>query len=422
MLDIKFIRDNADVVRDNCTKKNTDPGRVDSVLEFDEQRRHLITEAEDLKAKRNSVSAEVAAKKKAGESADELITEMRGVGERIKALDELIRDAEHAMTEQLMWIPNIAHDSVPVGKNENDNVEIRRFGTCAEQEHRVDHVAISDKLGILDFDRGSKVTGSGYGFYVGKGARLERALINYFLDTNTGERGYSEIMTPFVANADSMRGTAQLPKSADDMYHIERDELYLIPTAEVTITNFHRDEILPETELPIKYAGYSACFRREAGSYGKDTRGFLRVHQFNKVELVKFTKPEDSYTELEGIAGDVEHLLQALGLSYRVLTLCTGDMTFAGAKTYDFEVWAPYEQRWLEVSSCTNFGDYQARRANIRFKPDPKAKPEFVHTLNGSGIATSRIMVAILEQYQNENGGLDIPKVLQPYCGFSSID
>lgn len=421
MLDIKFIREQPDVVRENCTKKLSEPGRVDSVLEFDEQRRRLIHEAEHLKAQRNAVSQEVADKKKSGEDAEDLIVQMRSVGERIKALDELIRDAESAMTEHLMWIPNIAHDSVPVGKSAVDNIEIRRYGTCAEQGYRVDHLAVSDKLGLLDFDRGSKVTGAGFGFYVGKGARLERALINFFLDTNTGERGYTEIMTPFVANADSMRGTAQLPKSADDMYHIERDELYLIPTAEVTITNFHRNEVVPIEDLPIKYAGYSACFRREAGSYGKDTRGFLRVHQFNKVELVKFTTPERSYEELEGIAGDVEHLLQQLGLTYRVLTLCTGDMTFAGAKTYDFEVWAPYEQRWLEVSSCTNFEDYQARRANIRYKPDPKAKPEFVHTLNGSGIATSRIMVAILEQYQNADGGLDIPEVLQPYCGFNSI-
>jgi seryl-tRNA synthetase len=289
-----------------------------------------------------------------------------------------------------------------------------------EKEYRVDHIEISKRLGILDFERGAKVTGAGFGFYVGKGARLERALINFFVDVNTDVHGYTEMLPPFVVNADSCRGTGQLPKAQEDMFHAERDDLYLIPTAEVPLTNFYRDEILSGSDLPIRFAGYSACFRREAGSHGKDTRGFLRVHQFNKVELVKFVRPEHSYDELESLVGNVEYILQKLGLTYRVLLLCTGDMSFGGAKTYDLEVWSPAEQRWLEVSSCTNFEAFQARRASIRFK-DGSAKPEFVHTLNGSGLATSRILVALLEHYQREDGHIDIPECLRAYCGFDVI-
>jgi seryl-tRNA synthetase len=289
-----------------------------------------------------------------------------------------------------------------------------------EKEYRVDHIEISKRLGILDFERGAKVTGAGFGFYVGKGARLERALINFFVDVNTDVHGYTEMLPPFVVNADSCRGTGQLPKSQEDMFHAERDDLYLIPTAEVPLTNFYRDEILSGSDLPIRFAGYSACFRREAGSHGKDTRGFLRVHQFNKVELVKFVRPEHSYDELESLVGNVEYILQKLGLTYRVLLLCTGDMSFGGAKTYDLEVWSPAEQRWLEVSSCTNFEAFQARRASIRFK-DGSGKPEFVHTLNGSGLATSRILVALLEHYQREDGHIDIPDCLRAYCGFDVI-
>ncbi len=421
MLDLKFIRENPDAVKDNCRKKHTDPDKIDTILELDTQRRAIIIEVEELKNRRNTVSQEVAQRKKAGEDAEDLIVQTREVGDRIKALDDQLRDVDSALTDVMLWIPNMAHESVPVGEDANDNVEVRRHGVCAEKGTNVDHLQIAAGLGILDFERGSKVTGAGFGFYVGKGARLERALINFFLDTNTTARGYREIMPPMVANADSMRGTAQLPKSAEDMYYMEKDELYLIPTAEVPITNYHRDDMLSVDALPIKFAGYSACFRREAGSYGKDTRGFLRVHQFNKVELVKFTTPETSYDELELLVSDVEHLLQQLGLTYRVLSLCTGDMTFGGSKTYDLEVWSPGEQRWLEVSSCTNFEDFQARRSNIRFKPDPKAKPQFVHTLNGSGLATSRIMVALLETYQNSDGSVSIPECLVPYTGFEVI-
>lgn len=420
MVDLKFIRENADLVRQNCINKN-DNTDIDAVLELDSRRRSIIQEVEDLKAQRNTVSQEIAGLKKSGADATENIAAMKVVSDRIKELDDELRDVERKLEDILVRIPNVAHPSVPIGKTADDNVEIRRRGTLEDRSWRKDHITISKELGILDFERGAKVTGAGFGFYVGKGARLERALINYFLDVNTSVHGYTEMFPPFLVNPDSLRGTGQLPKNQEDMYHMERDDLYLIPTAEVPITNYHRDEILGGDELPIYYAGYSACFRREAGSYGKDTRGFLRVHEFNKVELVKFVRPETSYDELEALVGNVETLLKQLGLTYRVLLLCTGDMTFGGAKTYDLEVWAPYEQRWLEVSSCTNFEGFQARRAGIRYKDTPSSKPEYVHTLNGSGLATSRIMVALLEQYQTEDGRIAIPEVLRPYCGFETI-
>lgn len=420
MLDIKYIRENPDAVRRNCVNKN-DKSDVSRLLEFDLQRRTIIQTVEELKNTRNVVSNEISALKKQGQDASEKIAAMRDVGDRIKGLDESLRGVESEIEEIMLLIPNMADESVPVGASAEDNVEVRRAGVCIEKGHRVDHIAISQQLGILDFERGAKVTGSGFGFYVGKGARLERALINFFLDTNTSESGYTEIIPPFVVNSDSCRGTGQLPKSQEDMYHAERDDLYLIPTAEVPITNFHRDEIIPTDQLPIRYAGYSACFRREAGSHGKDTRGFLRVHQFNKVELVKFVRPETSYAELESLVGNVETILQKLGLTYRVLLLCTGDMTFGGSKTYDLEVWSPVEQKWLEVSSCTNFEAFQARRANIRYRQEETGKLDFVHTLNGSGLATSRIMVALLEQYQTEDGRINVPECLRPYCGFDVI-
>jgi seryl-tRNA synthetase len=419
MIDIKLIRELPDVVQQNCTKKN-DGSDIDRVVGLDVRRREIIQRVEDLKSKRNNVSQEVAVLKKSGGDASDLIIAMRDVGEEIKGLDEELRGVEEEIESLMLRIPNIAHESVPVGRDASANVEVRRQGTCLEKEHRVDHIEISKRLGILDFERGAKVTGAGFGFYVGRGARLERALINFFVDVNTDVHGYTEMLPPFVVNADSCRGTGQLPKAQEDMFHAERDDLYLIPTAEVPLTNFYRDEILSGSDLPIRFAGYSACFRREAGSHGKDTRGFLRVHQFNKVELVKFVRPEHSYDELESLVENVEHILQKLGLTYRVLLLCTGDMSFGGAKTYDLEVWSPAEQRWLEVSSCTNFEAFQARRASIRFK-DGSGKPEFVHTLNGSGLATSRILVALLEHYQREDGHIDIPECLRAYCGFDVI-
>lgn len=420
MLDIKFIRENPEAVKQNCINKN-DGSNIDAVLELDRKRRALIQETEDLKSTRNAVTLEIASLKKMGVDAKDKIASMRKVGDQIKNLDDRLRELEKMLSGLVLMIPNMAHKSVPVGKDLNDNVEVRRLGDCMERSWRVDHIEISKRLGILDFERGSMVTGAGFGFYIGKGARLERSLINFFLDTNTGVNGYTEIMTPFLVNADSCRGTGQLPKSQEDMYYIERDDLYLIPTAEVPITNFHRDDTFSSDELPTKYAGYSACFRREAGSYGKDTRGFLRVHQFNKVELVKFVRPENSYDELESLVGNVEYLIKQLGLTYRVLLLCSGDMTFGGSKTYDLEVWSPYEQRWLEASSCTNFESYQARRSNIRYKDGATSKPEFVHTVNGSGLATSRILVSLLEHYQTEDGHISIPECLQPYCGFDHI-
>ncbi len=420
MIDIRLVRDSPALVKQNCINKN-DSSDIDALSALDVQRRNIIKEVEDLKSVRNSVSQEIAALKKSGQDAEDKILAMRDAGDRIKVLDEDLRVLEERIEDILLLIPNIAHESVPVGADAESNVEVKRVGECLPKAHRIDHIEISKKLGILDFERGAKVSGSGFGFYVGKGARLERALLNFFLDTNTNTAGYKEIMTPFMVNADSARGTGQLPKSHDDMYWTERDNMYMVPTAEVPITNFHRDEVLPADELPIRYAGYSPCFRREAGSHGKDTRGFLRVHQFNKVELVKFCKPENSYNELELLVEDVERLLCALGLTYRVLLLSTGDMTFGGAKTYDLEVWAPGEQRWLEVSSCTNFESFQARRANIRYKPEPSAKPEFVHTLNGSALATARILVALLEQYQTEDGNVIVPDCLQSYCGFDRI-
>lgn len=420
MLDLKFIREHADDVRRNCINKN-DNSDIDGLLELDVRRRTIIQEVEELKSRRNKVSEEVAGLKKSGGDATQQIEEMRVVNVRIKDLDEDLRSTEESIDGIMLRIPNMADPSVPVGKTADDNVEVRRDGQPLERAWRKDHIELSRQLGILDFERGAKVTGTGFGFYVGKGARLERALINFFLDTNTAVHGYKEIMPPFVANTASLKGTGQLPKSEEDMYHISKDELYLIPTAEVPITNFHRDDVLAGEDLPVRFAGYSACFRREAGSYGKDTRGFLRVHQFNKVELVKFVTPDSSYDELEALVGNVEYILRALGFTYRVLLLCTGDMTFGGAKTYDLEVWSPYEQKWLEVSSCTNFESFQARRANIRYKATSASKPDYVHTLNGSGLATSRIMVALLEQYQTEDGRIVIPEVLRPYTGFSEI-
>jgi seryl-tRNA synthetase len=419
MLDLKFIRENADAVRQNILNKNEN-GDVDGLLALDERRRIIIHEAEALKNRRNVVSEQIAALKKARQDADALIAEMRTVSDTIKALDEELRGIAEQIEHHLLGITNMLHASVPTGSSAAQNVEIRRQGQTIEAGFRKNHVEIARHLGILDFERGAKVSGSGFGFYVGKGATLERALINFMLDMHLEKHGYKEIMPPFLANAASMRGTGQLPKMAEDMYFCETDGLYAIPTAEVPITNFHRDEILTHEELTLRYCGYSACFRREAGSYGKDTRGFLRVHQFNKVELVKFANPADSYQELESLVVDVEDILIALNIPYRVILLCSGDTSFNSAKTYDLEAWSPCEQKWLEVSSCSNFESYQARRANIRFRNEA-GKLEYVHTLNGSGLATSRLMVAILEHYQTEDGRIRVPEALRPYCRFDLI-
>jgi len=425
MLDIKYIRENPDKVRKGIINKN-EKDRFDEVLALDLQRRDLITETEELKAKRNQGSAQVPQIKKAGGDATALLAEMKTLSDKITQNDLLLGEVEEKLTNILMYIPNLPHESVPVGKTAEENVETKVWvpdGFTFEHEEKVlDHVELGKKLKILDFERGAKISGSGFPLYMGKGATLERALINFMLDTHIHKHGYSEIFPPFLVNRDSMKGTGQLPKMEDDMYFMEKDDLFLIPTAEVPVTNIHRNEILLEAELPIKYVGYSACFRREAGSYGKDSKGFLRVHQFNKVEMVKFVKPETSYDELEKLVGDAEDILQELQIPYRLLLLCTGDLSFSAAKCYDIETWSPAENKWLESSSCSNFESFQARRSNIRFRNEKTKKPELVHTLNGSGLATSRLMVSILENYQTPEGKIIVPKVLQKYTGFEVIE
>jgi seryl-tRNA synthetase len=419
MLDLKFIRENAEFVKINTSNKNATE-HVDLIISHDERRREIIQEVEKLKSQRNLVTKEIADLKKAGKDASEKIFAMKGVSDQIKELDDELGEVEDVVKLYIMQIPNMTHSSVPIGKNADDNLDVRQWGEVKKVNHKLNHIEIATKLGIVDFERGAKVAGGGFHFYTAKGARLERALINFFLDTHTDIHGYTEMMPPFVANRNSMRGTGQLPKMAEDMYHCQEDDLFLIPTAEVPLTNYHNGEILKAEELNKRICGYSPCFRREAGSYGKDVRGLLRVHQFNKVELVKFVKPEDAFDELESLVNDAEALLRSLDLHYRVILLCTGDTSFASAKTYDIEVWSPGEEKWLEVSSCSNFGDFQARRANIRFKRDANAKPEFLHTLNGSGLATPRIMVAIIENYF-DGEKLHIPKVLQKYVGCEFI-
>jgi seryl-tRNA synthetase len=417
MIDINILRENPELVKKSAENKNAKVD-IDKALELDENRRKLIVEVENLKAIRNRVTQEIADAKKNKEDAQSKIDEMRGVSGKIKELDSQLAEVESDFNSILLQIPNIHDESVPVGKTENENVITKTVGETTS-ENKPDHIEIAKRLGILDFERGAKVSGSGFAFYTGKGAALERALINFFLDENTS-RGYYEMMTPFMVNEESMRGTGQLPKMAEDMYHMQEDNMYMIPTAEVPLTNFHRDDMIPYSELNKQICGYSPCFRREAGSYGKDVRGFLRVHQFNKVELVKFTKPEDSWTELDKMVEDVENLLSKLGFTYRLNQLCTGDTSFASAKTIDLEVWSEGEQNWLEVSSCSNFIDFQARRANIRFKRTADSKPEFVHTLNGSGLATPRILVALIEKYY-DGEKINIPECLHPYLRFKTI-
>jgi len=424
MLDVKFIRENPEAVRQGLLNKNA-KDIVSEVLALDEQRRSFISKTEDLKAKKNQVSAQIPQMKKAGQDTSSVFAEMKRVGDEVALLDGQLRDVEEKLENILRHTPNLAHSSVPIGKTAEDNVEVRQWlpkEFSYKNDFKVlDHVELGKKLGILDFERGTKISGSGFPLYMGKGATLERALINFMLDTHLKDHGYSEIFPPVLVNRESMKGTGQIPKLEDDMYFIEKDGLYPVPTAEVPITNIHRDEILQEKDLTIKYVGYSPCFRREAGSYGKESKGFLRVHQFNKVEMVKFSKPENSYDELELMVKDAEDILHALNIPYRILLLCTGDLSFSAAKCYDIETWSPAENKWLEASSCSNFEAFQARRANIRFRKEETKKPEFVHTLNGSGLATSRLMVSLLENYQTPEGKVIVPKVLQKYTGFEVI-
>ncbi|NUN08208.1 MAG: serine--tRNA ligase [Ignavibacteriaceae bacterium] len=425
MLDIKLIRENPELVKKGIESKK-EPSRVDEILKLDEERRKLVFETDELKAKRNAGSQEVGKVKKAGGDAAALMAEVKAIGEKISENDSRLRELDAELDGILMYIPNLPHQSVPLGSSAEDNVEVRRWlpeGFSFENTEPVlDHTTIGKKLNILDFERGTKLSGSGFPLYKGKGATLERALINFMLDYHLANHGYSEIFPPFLVNRDSMKGTGQIPKMEDDMYAIEKDGLYPIPTAEVPITNIYRDEIVAEKELPIKYVGYSACFRREAGSYGKESKGFLRVHQFNKVEMVKFVKPEISYDELEKLVNDAEDILKELQIPYRVLMLCTGDLSFSAAKCYDIEAWSPAEQKWLEISSCSNFENFQARRANIKYRREDNKKTEFLHTLNGSGLATSRLMVSLLETNQTPEGKIIVPKALQKYTGFSIID
>ena len=418
MLDIKRIRNNPDELRAALALRNKTDIDVDALLALDESRRALMADVEVLKAKRNADSAQVPRLKKAGEDVSALLAEMKELSDQITELDKEVAEKDAQLTEFLMSIPNIPFKDVQPGKDDSENVELRRWGepTAFAFDPKA-HWDIGTDLNILDFDTGAKVTGARFTFYRGLGARLERAIINFFLDTHTGCSGYTEIFPPFMANTASMRGTGQLPKFAEDMYHVEGTDYYLIPTAEVPVTNMYREQILDGSLLPIKHCAYSACFRGEAGSAGRDTRGIIRQHQFNKVELVKFVRPEDSYAELESLTANAELVLQKLGLPYHVVRLCGGDLGFSSAMTYDIEVWMPSYGRYLEISSCSNFEDYQARRASIRFRRDAKSKPELVHTLNGSGVAVGRTVAAILENYQQEDGSVKIPDALVPYMG-----
>ncbi|WP_419882592.1 serine--tRNA ligase [Peribacillus sp. B-H-3] len=416
MLDVKYLRNNFEQVKRALQFRGEDMTDFGKFEELDVSRRSLLVETEQLKSRRNEVSQQVAALKREKKDADQLIAEMREVGDKIKELDEKLRTVEEQLDKLLLSIPNIPHESVPVGETEDDNVEIKKWGDIPNFSYEPKpHWDLADELDILDFERGAKVTGSRFVFYKGLGARLERALISFMLDLHTEEHGYEEMMPPFIVNRASMTGTGQLPKFEEDAFRIESEDYFLVPTAEVPVTNYHRDEILAADALPISYAAYSACFRSEAGSAGRDTRGLIRQHQFNKVELVKFVKPEDSYQELENLTGHAEKVLQLLGLPYRVLSMCTADLGFTAAKKYDIEVWIPSYGIYREISSCSNFEAFQARRANIRFRRDVNAKPEHVHTVNGSGLAIGRTVAAILENYQQEDGSVIIPEVLRPY-------
>ena len=418
MLDIKVLRANFAEVKEKLQHRGEDLTDFGRFEDLDVKRRELIVETEKLKSRKNEVSQLVAALKREKKDADQLITEMREVGDKIKGLDDELRGVEETLEQLLLSIPNIPHESVPLGETEEDNIEIRKWGQVREFNFEAKpHWDIATELGILDFERAGKVTGSRFVFYKGLGARLERALISFMLDLHVDEHGYTEILPPYLVNRTSMTGTGQLPKFEEDAFLIESEDYFLIPTAEVPVTNYHRDEILSGDQLPIRFAAYSACFRSEAGSAGRDTRGLIRQHQFNKVELVKFVKPEDSYEELEKLTNDAERVLQLLELPYRVLSMCTGDLGFTAAKKYDIEVWIPSYETYREISSCSNFEAFQARRSNIRFRRDPKAKPEHVHTLNGSGLAIGRTVAAILENYQQEDGSVVIPTALRPYMG-----
>jgi len=422
MLSIDIIRNNPKEVEQGLARKG-EKLLISEIIKLDESYRSDLAQANEMRAERNVASDKIARAKKLGENSDKAINAMRKLSQQIKVLEEKTQSSKNELDQLLLGLPNIPHESVPEGKDEKNNQLVREWGETLDRDFNIiAHLELGKALSLFDFERGAKISGSGFPLYTGKGAKLERALINFMLDFQTEQHGYTEIFPPFVVRPESAVTTGQLPKLADDMYASEKDDLWLIPTAEVPLTNIHQNEILSEDQLPINYTAYSACFRREAGSYGKDTRGFLRVHQFNKVELVKFVKPENSYKELEKLVGQAEAILQSLGLKYRVIELCTGDLSFAAAKCYDLELWAPGEEKWLEVSSCSNFEDFQARRGNIRYRRNSDKQVEFVHTLNGSGVATPRLLVALLETYQNKDGTIAIPEPLQPYFGNEVLD
>ncbi len=416
MLDIRRIRDNTAEVREGLRKRGADESLVDAVLEADARRRALLTEVEKLKSRRNTTSKQIGQLRRNGEDTSSIQADVRAIGEKIGALDADVRRAEEAQRQAVLSIPNVPSVTTPVGLDESANREVRRFGTPRELDFEPkDHVELGEALGILDLPRSSRMSGAGFPLLVGSGARLQRALIQFMLDMHVRDHGYTEVLPPYLVTTETMTGTGQLPKMAEDMYHCEVDDLWLIPTAEVPVTNIYREEII-ERPLPIRLTAYTPCFRREAGAAGKDTRGILRVHQFDKVEMVKFVEPATSYDELEVLVTHAEEVLQALELPYRVLELCTGDISFAAAKCYDIELWAPGRKAWLEVSSCSNFEDFQARRAGIRYRGE-NGKPAFVHTLNGSGVALPRLMVALLETGQQADGSVVLPAALVPYMG-----
>lgn len=416
MLDAKYIRENIEEVERRLKTRGTQVS-LGNFRELDERRRTLLQEVESLKALRNSASDEIAKAADKSKMADR-IAEMREVSQKIKVQDEELKQLEEELSMLLLTIPNLPHATTPVGASEDENQEVRKWGEPGRFTFEPKpHWELGEQLGILDFERGAKLTGARFTLYKGLGARLERALINFMLDLHTGEHNYIEMLPPFMVNRESMTGTGQLPKFEDDLFRLEGVDYFLIPTAEVPVTNIHRNEILRGEELPLRYTAYTPCFRKEAGSYGKDVRGLIRQHQFNKVELVKFATPDSSYQELESLLANAEEVLKRLGLPYRVMALCTGDIGFSSAKTYDIEVWLPGQSTYREISSCSNFEDYQARRASIRFRRDEKAKPEYVHTLNGSGLAVGRTLVAILENYQQEDGSVIVPEALRPYMG-----
>lgn len=422
MLDIKVFRTEPDLVKAKVAKRGMDAQVVDDVLALDEQRRQLIGEAEQMKAERNKVSGEIAQKKRNKENADDVIAEMRDLGDKIKASDEQLNKVDKTLTDTLSRIPNLIHDDVPEGESDEDNVELKRWGTPRTFEFEAKpHWDLVEELKMVDFERAAKVSGARFVFLTGEGAQLERALMNYMVTKHTTQHGYTEMMVPQLVNADSMYGTGQLPKFEEDLFKVEQEGLYTIPTAEVPLTNYYRNEVIAPDVLPAKFTAQSACYRSEAGSAGRDTRGLIRLHQFDKVEMVRFEKPEDSWAALEEMTNHAEAILEELELPYRRVILCTGDIGFGSSKTYDIEVWLPSYDDYKEISSCSNITDFQARRSNIRFKRDKTAKPELAHTLNGSGLAVGRTFAAIVENYQNADGSVTIPEALVPFMGGKTV-